>query len=94
MDMERIISSFISFIILILTLAVVLPALLAYPSPSSEDGLTECMVLLGDAVENGWLITLISISPDEATLLINGTIEIKLYVIDGELMCTEVASPI
>ncbi|HIQ13902.1 MAG TPA: hypothetical protein EYH44_05925 [Thermoprotei archaeon] len=90
--MERIISSSISLFILILTLSIVLPSLITYSTPSPENGLSECVKLVGDAAMNGWLITLSSISPDGATLVINETIKVDIYVVDGEFKCIEVAS--
>lgn len=88
---ERIVSSLLSLILIILSLSILLPFLLMHNGVSYDSGLNECLLILGDAVENGESIALVSKSVDRAVLLVNDTYKIEILVNEGELICIEEA---
>ena len=91
--MERIVSSLLSLTLIILSLSIILPALLMHSGVRFESGLSKCISILSDAVENRESITVISKSDERIVLLVNETYRIEIFTREGELICTVEASP-
>ncbi len=58
-----------------------------------ESGLSKCISILSDAVENRESITVISKYDERILLLVNETYRIEIFIREGELMCIVEASP-
>ncbi len=58
-----------------------------------ESGLSKCISILSDAVENRESITVISKSDERMVLLVNETYRIEIFIRESELICTVEASP-